>query len=221
MKYIAHRGVPTLKLENTLGSFQEAIARGAQYVECDVWCAADGELVVIHDATLERTHQGTGRVSAHSALLLMDAGIPTLQQVMEATGDATVVVELKGKGTADALSMLLEKPVHEGGVARERIIVSSFMKTELVRMKRLQPTVRTAVLIYGAPTEDEIDLYNSWGVEALHINDDGDDISESLVRQIHDRSLEVWAYTVNTKERAAILESLGVDGVFTDVIHLL
>jgi glycerophosphoryl diester phosphodiesterase len=151
----------------------------------------------------------------------MDAGIPTLQQVMEATGDATVIVELKGKGTADALSQLLDKPVREGGVARERVIVSSFMKPELVRMKRLQPDVRIAALIYGAPTEDEIDLYNSWGVEALHINDDGDDISESLVRQIHDRSLEIWAYTVNTAERRAVLESLGVDGVFTDVIHLL
>jgi glycerophosphoryl diester phosphodiesterase len=101
MKYIAHRGVPTLKLENTLGSFHEAIAHGARYVECDAWCSADNELVVIHDATLERTHQGVGRVSEHTTLVLMDAGIPTLQQVMEATGDATVIVELKGSNISN------------------------------------------------------------------------------------------------------------------------
>lgn len=219
MKYIAHRGVPQLKLENTRASFECAYEHGARYIECDVWCSHDNELVVIHDATLERTEQGRGRVSEQSAVMLMDAGVPLLRQVMEVTGDAQVIVELKGKGTADALSVLLERPVSEGGIDRSRIIVSSFMKTELVRMKRLQPQVRIAVLLYGAPTEDEIDLYHSWEAEALHCNDDGDDITEALVRQVHDRGMELWAYTVNDSVRARALEALGVDAIFTDAIH--
>ncbi len=221
MKYIAHAGVPLLKPENTLSSFEAAIAHGAQYIECDVWCSKDGELVVIHDATLHRTGQGSGRVSEHTALALMDAGVPTLAQVIEISGDATLIVELKGKGTADALSQLLERLPAERMAVKERIIVSSYMKIELIRMKRLQPQIRMAVLVYGTPTEDEIDLYHSWGAESLHINDDGDDVTESLVRQVHDRSMELWAYTVNDPARVAILDARGVDAVFTDAIHIL
>ena len=219
MKYVAHRGAPQLHLENTLSSFQAAFEHGARYIECDVWCSKDDELSVIHDATLNRTGQGIGRVSQHSTLKLMDLGVPTLPQVMDVTGDATIIVELKGHGTADALSRLLEHAVHEGGVDGSRIIVSSFMKTELVRLKRLQPHIRIAVLVYGAPTEDEIDLYHSWGAEALHCNDDCDDISEALVRQVHDRGMELWAYTINEPERIAELAILGVDAVFTDTIQ--
>lgn len=220
MKYVAHRGAPQLHLENTLSSFQAAYEYGARFVECDVWCSRDNDLVVVHDATLERTGQGIGRVSEQSTVMLMDAGVPLMRQVMDVTGDAVVIVELKGKGTADALCVLLDRPATEGGIDARRIIVSSFMKTELIRMKRLQPHVRVAVLVYGAPTEDEIDLYHSWEVEAIHCNDDGDDISEALIRQVHDRGMELWAYTVNDTARAHTLDTLGVDAIFTDAIHV-
>lgn len=220
MKYIAHRGLCARFPENTVVAFRAAVESGARLVECDVWLSSDSELVVIHDATLERTLQKPGRVSEYTSLMLIEFGIPTLAHVLEAAEGATLVVELKGKGTADALASLLMKPVTEGGIAPERIIVSSFVKTELIRMKRLCPDVALAVLVYGVPSEDEIDLYRSWGAIAIHVNDDGDDIDESLVRHIHDRTMEIWAYTVNDVARARILEELGVDGIFTDDVTL-
>ncbi len=219
MKYIAHRGLSARYPENSLQAFRAAVESGAQYVECDVWLSSDNELMVIHDATLDRTIGKKGRVSELTALALIESGVPTLAHVLAVIDTATLIVELKGKGTAEVLADALLRLPDEGGIAHERIIVSSFMKTELVRMKRLFPDVSLAVLVCGAPTEDEIDLYRSWGAHALHINDDGDDIDESLVRQVHDRGMELWAYAVDGMDRAHLLDMLGVDGVFIDDIR--
>src|SRR5438552_2395631 len=78
MQIFGHRGAPGFprRCENTLGSFRRALEAGADGFELDVrWCG-DGQLVVIHDATVDRTTNGTGRVStmAYTELRGLDAG---------------------------------------------------------------------------------------------------------------------------------------------------
>src|SRR5262252_5883544 len=97
-----HRGNPAEHPENTLASFRSAIELGVDLIECDVHLSADGELIVIHDHTLDRTTNGTGLVVQRSLadLRRLDAGggerIPVLAEVCELARDRVgLAVELK------------------------------------------------------------------------------------------------------------------------------
>jgi len=95
---IAHRGARAEAAENTMESFRVAIEIGADAIELDVHLSADGVRVIIHDATLDRTTDATGRVNAHRAGELADLGVPALSDVLALVDeqDRTVlVVELK------------------------------------------------------------------------------------------------------------------------------
>lgn len=117
----AHRGGAALRPENTMVAFDHALALGADGIECDVRLSRDGEVMVHHDATLERTTNGQGAVSEHSAAALeqLDAGfsfrgidgeryrgrgcrIPRLQHVLERYPGIPIIVELKGTDPAVA-----------------------------------------------------------------------------------------------------------------------
>src|SRR5215467_6065562 len=97
-----HRGNPAENPENTMRSFRSAIAAGCDLIECDVHLSSDGELVVIHDHTLERTTNGQGMVFQHTlaALRELDAGngerVPVLAEVCElARSRVGLCVEVK------------------------------------------------------------------------------------------------------------------------------
>ena len=106
---VGHRGAKGLVPENTLPSFEAAIAFGCDATECDVHLSADGHLVVCHDHTVDRTTNGTGAIAAMTLteLRVLDAGngaqIPLFEEVLALVkGRITLLCELKGDGTADA-----------------------------------------------------------------------------------------------------------------------
>src|SRR2546428_297275 len=137
---IGHRGARGHEPENTVRSVRRAIELGADGVEIDVYFV-DGELVVIHDAKLERTTNGRGRVMRKSFAFLrsLDAGkgerIPTLREIFDAVDRrAFVNVELKGRNTAEPVQSLIEEYVAARGWRFEDFIVSSFHRRELARI---------------------------------------------------------------------------------------
>ncbi|ODS56225.1 MAG: hypothetical protein ABS36_07415 [Acidobacteria bacterium SCN 69-37] len=117
---IAHRGGSRLRPENTLAAFEHAVAIGADAIECDVHLSKDGEVVVIHDDTVDRTTDGRGAVSSFTAdaLARLDAaaafrdldgqpafrqlgiGVPRLEAVLTRLPATPVVIELKGRDPA-------------------------------------------------------------------------------------------------------------------------
>ena len=110
---IGHRGASGYEPENTLSSFERAIAMGCRWIELDVY-QVEGELIVIHDSTLDRTTNGQGRVASQTLAYLrsLDAGngqqIPTLTEVISAVDHrAGINIELKGKHTAAPVVALL------------------------------------------------------------------------------------------------------------------
>ena len=112
---IGHRGAGGLEPENTLRSIRKALALGVDGVEIDVY-AVEGQLVVIHDETLERTTNGAGHVEAQSFEYLrsLDAGmgekVPTLREVLDIVDRrAFVNIELKGRETAALTSGLIRE----------------------------------------------------------------------------------------------------------------
>ena len=226
----AHRGASAHAPENTIASFALALELGAHGIELDVKLSADGEVVVIHDATLERTTNGQGKVSQHNlaALRALDAGsffsqnfslekIPTLSEVFEQFGKRTYInVELTNyssprDGLADQVCALVKKFGLE-----ENILFSSFLPSNLARTRNLIPEIPRGLLTLGG-------LAGWWPrsfgftfgeYQALHPK--LADVTHEEVVRVHRLKRRIHVWTVNTSEDMRRLFSWGVDGIFTD-----
>lgn len=216
---IAHRGARSLAPENTLKAFNEAIDRGAPWIELDVqWHA--GELWVIHDDRLERTTNGRGRLADHSVATLraLDAGdgerIPLLKEAIDRIGHrAKINVELKtGAGTAAAVAELLQGCLAQGWRADE-FLVSSFILPELREFKRLMPNISLGVLLCGVPL-DLAACASTLGAGTVTL--DRGFADPDLIADARQRGMQVYVYTVDEPDDVERLQALGVVGIFTD-----
>ena len=214
-----HRGARGHEPENTLRSVRKALELGADGIEVDVYLA-DGQLVVIHDDTLERTTNGVGRVAEKSFAYLrsLDAGhgepIPTLAEVFDTVNRRAVInVELKGPGTAAPVAQLIGQYVQSGGWRHEDFLVSSFDLAQIQTIKRLQPGIRTGALIEKVPPglAAFAEQLGAWSVHPRKRC-----VSPELVADAHRRGLKVFVFTINRPADIAFMQTLGVDGVFTD-----
>ena len=229
VKIWAHRGASGQAPENTLAAFRRACQQGADGIELDVQLSADGELVVIHDESLERTTDGRGWVKDHSLAQLkrLDAscglagfageGIPTLRQALEflAGTGLEINVELKDSvvpypGLPDQASQLIDE--FDLG---DRVTLSSFNHCSLDWLRRNRATTRIGVLFTDV-------LYEPWdyaarlGAVALHPGVDHVDWSAELVDASHAAGLEVNVWTANRPADIARMIGRGVDRVITD-----
>ena len=227
-RIFAHRGDSGAAPENTLAAFESAIACGAEGVEFDVQRTGDGELVVIHDESLQRTAGSPEQVREITleALQTLDAGgwfapefsgqrVPTLAQVLELLrpGELTLNIELKTNrvpypGLAEAVLGLVRKFGME-----ERVILSSFNHYSLEEAKQFAPQVACAALV-------ETQLLEPWdyvarhGFQALHPAYQA--VNVKMVAECHDRGLALRPWTVDDEESARALMALGVDGIITN-----
>lgn len=226
---IAHRGVSMRAPENTFAAFDLAVQEGAGFIELDVRRSRDGRLVVIHDATVNRTSNGTGRVAdlAWDELRRLDAGswfgpvfagqpIPLLEEVLDRYAVRIgLLVELKDPGLERELAgMLARRGLQDG--SGKRVIVQSFDAESMRRLRKLLPGIPTGVLIgpdRKPVTDAELDRCAAF---ANFINPSLETVDPALVRRIHERGMGVLAWIVRrTREVAPLLEA-GVDGIITD-----
>jgi len=158
-----HRGAPKVAPENTLASFQKAREMGADGVELDVMLCADGEVVVSHDFSVDRTTDGQGRVQdlPLADLKALDAGswfgaefrgerMPTLLEVVQWAGDDLLLnIELKNLGIGtEGLESKVIAIVREHKL-EQRVVLSSFNPLVLRRIRQLAPTLHTGLLYSG------------------------------------------------------------------------
>jgi len=214
-----HRGARGHEPENTVRSVRRALELGADGVEVDVYFA-DGQLVVIHDDTLERTTNGQGRVMEKSFAYLrsLDAGsgekIPTLAEIFDAVNRRAVInVELKGPHTAAPVAALIGGYVKQRGWSFDYFLVSSFDHEQLREAKQLCPEIRTGALIEKTP-RDLAQFAEELGAWSLHASKRC--VTPELVADAHQRGLKIFVYTVNEPKEIAAMRALGVDGVFSD-----
>jgi glycerophosphoryl diester phosphodiesterase len=157
---IAHRGDSAHRPENTLSSFASALELGVELVEMDVQLSRDGEVVVIHDPTVDRTTDGRGRVREMTLgeLRRLSAGypvrygaafagerIPTLAQVLGLLRDrARAMIEIKGESvTSDAeggIEALTVAEVRRAGLEKDVALIS-FDRRALLRCRQLAPEI--------------------------------------------------------------------------------
>ncbi len=217
---IGHRGAAAHAPENTLASFRKALELGADMIELDVHLSSDGELVVIHDDTLERTTDGSGPVSSRTLAELreLDAGggetVPALKEVIELVGGRCGVdIELKGPGTAGPTAELLRRSVDEGLSVSSSILVTSFDPVELLEFAPLIPEIRRGILVEGVP-EGVVEVGKILAVRTIGL--DHRFMTEEVVRECVGGGFEVHAWTVNELERARALIGWGVGAIITD-----
>jgi len=231
MLIFAHRGARDRAPENTMAAFQAGYDLGAAGIELDVQLSRDGEVVVIHDHTVDRTSNGHGRVADLSLAELkqLDFGawfspefagetIPTLDEVLAWLAPLPLIVNVEIKNTPIAYPGIEEKVAallrrHLKDQVASRAAVSSFHHPCLRRLKAIAPEIPTALLFACHPI-DPVRLAAEAGAAALHPN--WECLDRSWVAKAQAAGLAVRAYTVNSEEAHRLAIAAGVDAIFTD-----
>ena len=181
VKILAHRGASAYAPENTLEAFRLAMEQGADGIELDVQMTKDGELVVIHDETIDRVSNGNGAVRDYTLEELKqfsvsnhfeqypDVKIPTLREVLELVKPGTMEINIELKTGIYWYPQIEQKVlelVKEEGM-EERIIYSSFNHYSVQKIRELSPEAETAYLI-GDVMLDVADYTRNTGIKGLH-----------------------------------------------------
>jgi len=227
---IAHRGFSGTAPENTLIAFQKGIEVGSDMIELDVHLSRDGEIVVIHDETLDRTTNGKGLVVDHTLkeLKRLDAGssfgpqfagekIPTLKEVLElAKGRGLVNIEIKnpthGKYSIAELTEKVLREVNQTGMMG-RVIFSCFNPAALDWIERREPRAWVAFLFHR-PWNFFPDIPGSQEYSVLNLRNIH--LTRGKVAEIKKAGKKINVYTVNTEEEMEQFIRWGVDGIITN-----
>jgi len=219
MLKIGHRGARAYEPENTLRSFQRAIELGANAVELDVRRTLDNELVVLHNADVNKTTNGTGSVSELTLdeikRFVTENGekIPTLEDALQFLSKRVkILVELKETGIEEKVLDL----VHKKGLT-DNVIVISFHEEALRKVRELDDTVATG-LIYVShknPVQAALDLKAEYLLPLYRFT------HSANVKKAHENGLKVIVWTVNTAEEVAEYKKKGVDGIASDKPDIL
>jgi glycerophosphoryl diester phosphodiesterase len=240
---VAHRGGAMLAPENTLVAFRQAIDTWwSDMLEMDAHLTRDGHVVVIHDATVDRTTNGNGRVAdlTLSEVQALDAGyrfqdatgahpfrgkgaiVPTMAEVLEAFPDVWINVECKCAEVAKPLVDVVA--MH---AAQDRVLIAA-EREELRRGARAHTgpwgLSRQQGLLFWllhflpggspyTPRADVLQVPEIWKGRRI--------VTPRFVREAHRRNMPVQVWTVNTTEDMRRLLDWGVDGIQTDRPDLL
>jgi len=224
MKIYGHRGAAGLVAENTLESISKALEHEVDGIEIDVHCCKTGELIVIHDETLDRTTNGKGYIEEYSLQELQNiktlAGfaIPTLEEVLQLIdARCELNVELKGKGTALPSLTLLEKYINATSWEYDHFVISSFDHPQLFEVKKATSKFKIGVL-----TEENITmaLPVAKELEAYAIHPPITSLTAETVEAAHTNAHKVYVWTVNEKKQMLQSKKWNVDTIITDFPNL-
>ncbi len=238
----AHRGGGGLFPENTLIAFEDSVKLGVDFLELDVHSTSDGTLVVLHDGSVDRTTDGSGKISEMTfpEVKKLDAGysftndggktfpfrgsgisVPTLAEIFDTMPEMKFNIEPKQQTPS------IIKPLCN--LIRERkmidkVIVGSFNQAIIDDFRRQCPQVATSaspseVSSFLAMEKTGIGESYSPPMQALQIPERIGGIqiiSKNFVEAAHKRNLKVHVWTINETEDMRRLLEIGVDGIMTD-----
>ncbi|MFB6185427.1 MAG: glycerophosphodiester phosphodiesterase [Halobacteriaceae archaeon] len=214
MIYIAHRGFAIENPENTVQAMKSARGR-CDYIELDIRQCGSGELVVIHDESVDRVTDGSGLVS-EKALIELGAlsvlntgeGIPTLERALQVIPpDTGVVLELKEENIIEAVIPQIAHRDHA-------FIISSFLPNVLNEVRKSMPGVQFAFIFQSDPMEN---LRRAIDIQSDYIHPHYELCLESdLISKAHEHDIGVHAWPIQTLHQAEQLVNLNIDGLIAD-----
>ncbi|KAA0927086.1 MULTISPECIES: glycerophosphodiester phosphodiesterase [Streptomyces] len=210
---IGHRGIMGVEPENTLRSFTAAQQAGLDLIELDLHLSKDGALVVMHDADVDRTTDGSGPIAEKTLaeLRVLDAGrgerVPVFEEVLDAV-TAPLQAEIKDVAAARALAEVMNRRDLVG-----RVEVLSFHDEAIAEIARLVPGVRTALVAsrYGT---DVVDRATAVGATTLVLNIRR--LTLEVVERARKADLRIIGWVVNTQDHLRLVRALELDGATTD-----
>ncbi|KIL44325.1 glycerophosphodiester phosphodiesterase [Jeotgalibacillus soli] len=224
----AHRGSSGRYPENTMKAFNEALKTGCDGIELDVQQTNDGELVVIHDETVNRTTNGRGAVALMNwrEISSLDASynkkkwfvrhrIPHLEEVLEWLTNNDMVCNIELKNNKVPYKGMEEKVLQKIAQYRldERMILSSFNHQSVSELNNLAPNMEKAPL-YSKKGINPLLLAQSVGATSVHANFRA--ISYEQMKQCQQASVAVRLYTLNRSNALQRWMESGVDAIITD-----
>jgi glycerophosphoryl diester phosphodiesterase len=226
---IGHRGASGHAPENTMAAFRRAVEQGARFIETDLQATRDGRLVALHDATLERTTNGSGFVAERTLdeILRLDAGawygaeyagerVPTLEQMLHFAREQDIGFFLEIKQEAAwGIEHGLVSAIRNSGEAH-RIVVLSFSPGILRNFHRLDRTLVTGLLSDDPRLSPAALVEQAAEIGARQVAPRGDLLSRDLLERARRNDLQVVTWTVNDPEQMRALQAVGVDGIMTD-----
>ena len=227
----AHRGASGTYPENTRVAFDAAASVGAGWIETDIQCLADGELVVFHDAHLGRTAPGSAKITSLSwpDIAEMDVGSwkgntfscerplrceDLIAWQAEAPDRPGIVWEVKCEDEPEAVAAAaaaVTQRLRDAG--DHRCIVSSFSRDVLVALRPQLPAIPMALITEALP-EDGVAFCQEHGFEGIHL--DGHQVTQASARAVIDAGLALRCYTINDIREAERLVALGASMIMTD-----
>jgi len=236
---VAHRGHSIFYPENTLEAYRKAIELGIEMIECDVNITRDGQLVMIHDSTLDRTTNGTGRVSAATweELQRLDAGgkfkpefagvrIPSTEETLLLYKEAGIFscIEVKGANADEANRIAL------GLVelfVKYNMLDTTFMSSynhdavHLARAKCPELLTATERLPDDAPADPSEALRQAKSFNAPVLQHQYTVLNADTVRVLHENNIAVWSWATTDEPSMLLSINLGVDALMGDDVELM
>jgi len=215
---VAHRGFSGIYPENTLLAYEKAVQIGADFIELDIHQAKDGDIVVCHDAAIDRTTNGSGYIKEmdYSKLLKWDAGswkgypgekIPLLSDVFRRVGDKIrIFIEIKECNVSDLISLIKEFKMER------RVVVGSFNLEYIKQMRSLCGEICTALISSRIP--EDLDLLIKLGIRQLSI--EFHQLNKGIVKELVSRGFLVNAWTPDSEEDLKRCLSYGVQFLTTN-----
>lgn len=233
-KNFAHRGFSGKYPENTLLAFKKAIEAGADGIELDVQLTKDGEIVIIHDETIDRTTDGKGEVASYTyeELSKFDASyvyrgqfgfnkIPTLKEYFELIKNTNIITNIELKTGINEYLGIEEKVlklINEYNLSK-KVIISSFNHYSILRMKKIAPHLK-----YGLLSETWIvnagEYTKKLGVDCYHPH--FANMTKEIVKEIKSHGIQINTFTVNKEKDIYDMLNKNIDiiiGNFPDMVN--
>jgi glycerophosphoryl diester phosphodiesterase len=229
MNVFAHRGYSGAYPENTMLAFEKALECGSYGIELDVQLSKDGEVVIIHDETLDRTTDRKGRVCDYSLkeLQTCNAGagtafedqnltIPTFEEYCSWVASTPLITNIELKTSIIYYPEIEEKTweIIKRHKLEEKVLFSSFNHLSLAAIKALAPSVPCGALVPETGLVNAGYCANKFGFECYHPA--YCTIDAASVAECHEYNIQVNVWTVNSMEALENCYAWGCDGVFTN-----
>ena len=240
---IAHRGASAYAPDHTLAAYEMAVQMDADYIELDLQLTKDGKLVALHDAVI--SFQDADRTVAditfdelklyspgeefnlenprYASVAYDDLRVVGLDDILQHFGNTVnYYIEIKSPNSYPGIEAELLRQLREHGLLdtdadMPKVIIQSFDEDSLKKVFAMEPTI-PLIKLYSFDknahvTKKELGELVKY---ASGIGVNGEKVTKKLVESLHNKELDVHAFTVNDEKLIRTLMSRGVDGVFTD-----